>query len=137
MNTTQLTTQLIERYYACFNAHDVDGMTALLTENVIHDVSQGERRVGRETFKRFLEHMNRCYQERVYDLCVMVNADGSRAAAEFMLDGTYLQTDDGLPEARGQTYRLRVGAFFELQDVLIARVSNHYNLADWINQVRA
>ena len=131
------TTQLIERYYACFNAQDVDGMLALLTENVIHDVSQGERRVGRDTFKQFLEHMNRCYHERIYDLCVMVNVDGSRTAAEFMLDGTYLQTDDGLPEAHGQTYRLRVGAFFELQDGLIARVSNHYNLADWINQVRA
>jgi steroid delta-isomerase-like uncharacterized protein len=130
------TTQLIERYYACFNAQDVDGMIALLTENIIHDVSQGEPRVGRDTFKQFLEHMNRCYRERVHDLCVMVNADGSRSAAEFMLDGTYLQTDDGLPEAHGQTYRLRVGAFFELQDGLIARVSNHYNLADWINQVR-
>ena len=41
----------------------------------------------------------------------------------------------GLPSASGQAYRLRVGAFFEVADGRILRVSNHYNLADWIAQV--
>lgn len=112
-------------------------MLGLLSEDIVHEVSQGERRVGREPFRAFLAHMNRCYFERFHDLSVMTNPDGSRAGAEFMLDGTYLQTDDGLPEARGQTYRLRVGAFFEVRDGTIRRVSNHYNLRDWINQVNA
>jgi steroid delta-isomerase-like uncharacterized protein len=65
----------------------------------------------------------------------MVNRDGSRAAAEFKLKGKYLATDEGLPEAKGQTYRLNVGAFFEVKDGLITRVSTHYSLKDWTAQV--
>jgi steroid delta-isomerase-like uncharacterized protein len=81
--------------------------------------------------------MERCYKEEVQNPVFMSNTDGTRAAAEFMLDGKYLVSDGDLPPARGQTYRLRVGAFFELKDSKITRVSNHYNLEDWIRQVSA
>ena len=74
-------------------------------------------------------------EQRVSDLVVMTNADGSRAAAEFRLDGRYLRTDGDFLAAKGQRYRLRVGAFFDIVDGRIARISNHYNLADWIAQV--
>ena len=60
---------------------------------------------------------------------------GTRAAAEYMVNGTYLETDSGLPEAQGQTYRLPAGSFFSLQDGRITRVVTYYNLADWIRQV--
>ncbi|MFM8801313.1 MAG: hypothetical protein ACKOEE_12280, partial [Tagaea sp.] len=40
------------------------------------------------------------------------------------------------PPARGQRYTLRVGAFFDLADGKIARVSNHYNVKAWLDQVR-
>ena len=54
---------------------------------------------------------------------------------EFTVLGTYLNTDEGLPEARGQTYRLPGGAFFELRAGKVARISNYYNLQDWLTQV--
>ena len=57
------------------------------------------------------------------------------AAAEFIVSGTYKQTDAGLPEARGQTYRLPAGAFFEVAGGKIRRVTTYYNLKDWIAQV--
>lgn len=126
---------LIHAYYAAFNRGDADGMLALLTGDVRHEPSQGAPREGKAAFAGFLAHMNRCYAEQVIDPVVLANAEGTRGAAEFMLEGRYLVTDEGLPEAAGQTYRLRVGAFFDLRDGLIARVSNHYNLADWIAQV--
>ena len=53
------------------------------------------------------------------------------------MNGTYLKTDPGLPEARGQTYRLPAGAFFTIRDGRIARVTTYYNLADWMAQVGA
>ena len=93
--------------------------------------------MGISAFREFLVHMNRSYRETVIDPVIMVSSDGSRAAVEFMLEGQYLVTDDGLPEAKGQTYSLRVGAFFEIVAGKIVRVSNHYNLADWIRQVEA
>ena len=39
------------------------------------------------------------------------------------------------PEAKGQTYRLPAGSFFELKDGKISRVTTYYNLADWVRQV--
>lgn len=129
------TVALIQRYYDAFNAGDWPGMLSLLSDEVAHDISQGGREIGREAFARFLAHMERCYRERVRDLAAMATADGARAAAEFMLDGEYLATDGAFPPARGQRYTLRVGAFFEVRGGRITRVSNHYNLKDWLRQV--
>lgn len=126
---------LLRRYYAAFNQGDSAAMLDLLTEDVVHEPSQGNPREGKARFAEFLDHMNRCYREEVIEPLFMISADGSRGAAEFMLNGTYLEDDDGLPPARGQQYRLRVGAFFDVRDGRIARVSNHYNLADWTAQV--
>ena len=51
------------------------------------------------------------------------------------MHGEYLQTDPGLPEARGQRYVLPAGSFFALRDGKITRVTTYYNLQDWIAQV--
>ncbi len=126
---------LIERYYAAFNAGDTEAMLACLTEDVAHDINQGGRQSGKAAFRDFLAHMDRCYRERLADIVVMTAPDGTRAAAEFVVHGAYLATDAGLPPATGQTYVLPAGAFFEVRDGAIARVSVHYNLADWIAQV--
>ena len=126
---------LLRDYYAAFNRGDSAAMLALLTDDVVHEPSQGAVREGKAAFADFLEHMNRCYKEAVIAPVFLTSADGARAAAEFMLEGAYLVTDGDLPAASGQRYRLRVGAFFEIREGKIARVSNHYNLADWIAQV--
>jgi steroid delta-isomerase-like uncharacterized protein len=126
---------VIADYYAAFNRQDAQGMLDLLAEDVVHEPSQGAPRRGKPAFAAFLAHMNRSYRETVIEPVILTAPDGSRAAAEFMLSGEYLATDEGLPAAEGQTYLLRVGAFFELAGGKITRVSNHYNLADWIAQV--
>lgn len=126
---------VIRSYYDAFNAGDIEGMLALLTEDVVHDINQGAREVGKAAFRAFLQRMEAHYREELRDIVVMSGEGGRRAAGEFTVHGTYLATDAGLPEARGQTYVLPAGAFFELRDGLIARVSNYYNLADWIAQV--
>ena len=135
MNQPTDTAAVIAAYYAAFNRQDAEGMLALLHDDVLHEPSQGSPRRGKQAFADFLAHMNRCYSEKVIDPVIMATPDGNRASAEFMLEGRYLETDEGLPPARGQSYRLRVGAFFELMNGRIARVSNHYNLADWTAQV--
>jgi len=133
------THDLIAAYYAAFNAADADLFLSLLSTDVEHDISQGDRQTGRDAFARFLDHMNHCYREQITDLVIMTNADGSRAAAEFVVHGCYIATDPGLPAdvapARGQSYTLPAGAFFAIRDGRIARISNHYNLADWIRQI--
>ena len=69
------------------------------------------------------------------DIVVMADDSGTRAAAEFVVNGTYLATDEGLPEAKGQTYVLPAGTFFTLKGGRIQRVTTYYNLSDWIRQV--
>ncbi len=128
---------VVRAYYEAFNRGDWDGMVALLTEDVAHDINQGAREIGREAFRRFLAHMEACYREELRDIVVLTEPSGTRAAAEFVVHGTYLTTDAGLPPARGQTYVLPAGAFFELRDGRIARISNYYNLQDWLRQVGA
>ena len=135
MNQPSDSAALIAAYYAAFNRQDAEAMLALVSDDVLHEPSQSSPRRGRAAFAEFLAHMNRCYRGTVIDPVIMATPDGTRASAEFMLEGRYLETDDGLPDARGQTYRLRVGAFFELAEGRISRVSNHYNLADWTAQV--
>jgi steroid delta-isomerase-like uncharacterized protein len=126
---------VIEQYYAHFNAANYEGMLGLLSDDVLHEPSQGDPRKGKQLFREFLQHMENCYKEQVLSPVIMVSDDGARAAAEFMLNGSYLKTDSDLPAARGQQYRLRVGAFFDLADGRITRVSNHYNLQDWLRQI--
>jgi len=131
------TEKLIKAYYDRFNAQDVDGFLELLTDTVVHDISQGGVEKGKAAFCKFLGHMNARYRETVKNLVVMTSPDGKRAAAEFDLTGTYLKTDGKLPRATGQRYKLRVGAFFEIRRGKIARVSNHYNMKDWLRQIGA
>lgn len=128
---------LISAYLDAFNRGDRAAMLGLLADDVVHDVNQGGREVGREAFAAFMARMDRAYRERLVDIVVMAEPTGTRAAAEFTVEGTYLATDEGLPEARGQTYRLPAGAFFAIRDGRIAQVTMHYNLADWIAQVSA
>jgi steroid delta-isomerase-like uncharacterized protein len=52
-----------------------------------------------------------------------------------VVHGEYHGTDEGLPPATGQKYVLPGGAFFDIHDDRIARVTNYYNLQDWIAQV--
>jgi steroid delta-isomerase-like uncharacterized protein len=130
-------TDTISAYYDAFNRQDMDAFLDLLTDDVAHDINQGERQTGKDTFRSFMDKMNRCYRERLTDIVIMESADGTRGAAEFTVNGEYLATDEGLPEAKGQKYVLPAGAFFEIRDGKVARISNYYNLNDWIAQVSA
>lgn len=127
--------ELVLRYYAAFNRGEVETMLGLLADDVIHDPNQGRREIGIAAFRDFLQRMDSCYREQIGDIVVTATQDGSRAAAEYLVQGDYLSDDAGMPPARGQRYSLAGGAFFELRDGRIARVTNYYNLADWKSQV--
>lgn len=128
---------LLDRYYTAFNAGDWQGMLDCLAEDIAHDINQGETQRGKEAFAAFLAHMERCYRERLEDIVLMASDDGTRGAAEFVVHGAYLATDEDLPEANGQTYVLPAGAFIAMADGKINRLTMYYNLNDWCAQVGA
>ena len=127
--------EVVLAYYAAFNRGDWDAMLALVTDDVAHDINQGGRENGKPAFAEFLARMNRCYREQLRDIVVLANLGGARVAAEYTVHGEYLADDTGLPKARGQKYVLPGGAFFEVRDGRISRVTNYYNLEDWLAQV--
>ena len=126
---------LIGRYYAAFNAGDAAGMLDCVAEDVEHRVNEGGIRRGRAKFAEFCSHMGVSYREELKDMVIFANDEGTRGAAEFVVHGEYLQTDPGLPEAKGQRYILPAGGFFQIEDGRITRVTTFYNLKDWVDQV--
>ncbi len=129
--------QLIEQYYAAFNRGDLTSFFALLDDDIIHEINQGHSEVGKPAFQQFMEHMQNCYQETITDLVIFTHPDNTRAAAEFLVEGKYIKTDKGFPEARNQTYEIPAGAFFEIKNGKIARVTNYYNVKEWVKMVSA
>jgi steroid delta-isomerase-like uncharacterized protein len=130
-------TDTIRRYFTAFNAGDTDAMLACLADDIAHHVNEGKIRSGKPAFAEFCAHMSRSYAENLTDMVIFEAEAGTRAAAEYIVNGTYLETDAGLPPASGQTYRLPAGSFFTLENGLITRVTTYYNLADWVAQVSA
>lgn len=129
------TADIVRAYYDRFNAGDWEGMLALLSDDVAHDLNQGSREIGRDAFRAFLKRMEGSYQERLEDIVIL--GDGARIAAEYLVVGKYLKTDEGLPPATGQTYRLPGGAFFDVSGGRITRVTNYYNLEQWLRLIGA
>lgn len=133
---TNTTKQLITEYYDAFNQFDMPRFLNLLADDVKHDINQGKTEIGKEAFTKFMSHMENCYKEKAYDIIIMTTEDGHHAAATFMIEGQYLKTDGTLPPATNQTYRLPVGCFFTIKNNKITRVTNYYNLTDWLAQVK-
>ncbi|HJS32857.1 MAG TPA: ketosteroid isomerase-related protein [Alphaproteobacteria bacterium] len=134
---TQSAAEVIHAYYAAFNANDLERFLTLLSEDIVHDINQGDRETGRAAFASFMRRMGRCYRERIVDSVVFSEPTGKRVAAEFTVLGEYIASEEGLPPARGQRYRIAGGSFFEVRDGKIARVTNYYNVQDWLRQARA
>jgi len=128
-------TELVLTYYSAFNRGDWGGMLSLLADDVVHDPNQDAREHGREAFATHLARMRASYHEQLRDIVVLVAPDGDRAAAEYMVHGEYLGTEEGQPAARGQKYQLPGGAFFEIRDDRIARISHFYSQRAWLAQV--
>jgi steroid delta-isomerase-like uncharacterized protein len=128
--------ECLRTYYAAFNARDWEAMFARVHAGIVHYPNQGSRREGKDAFREFVLHNAEAYDEQLTDIVLFESPDSLRGAAEFLVNGKYLQGDPGFPPAHGQTYTLPCGAFFEFKGGLIARLSNYYNLEDWIAQVR-
>lgn len=125
--------QLMRDYVDAFNRHDAKGMLATLSDDLVHEINEGETQVGLENFRAFKDHMDECYREQLVE--VVYFANGNRGAIEFICEGEYIKTDEGLPEAKGQKYAIRAAAFFEESDGKLSRVTSYYSLKGWIEAV--
>ena len=126
---------MIQDYYADFNEKNYPKMLELLSDDVIHQINQSHEEIGKTKFANFLKVMDFHYEEKLSHIQVLSNEEGTRLAAEFICEGIYLKTSPGLPVAKGQKYHLPVGCFFEIKDLKITRITNYYNMKNWIEMV--
>jgi len=110
-------------------------MLSLLDSQVRHEPNQGNVRIGNEKFTEFMQTMDESYEETLAELVFFHSSDDTRIAAEFMVNGVYKQAEEGMPPAHGQTYILPAGAFLEVKEGKITRVTTYYNLPLWIKLV--
>ncbi|MDZ7934550.1 MAG: nuclear transport factor 2 family protein [Emticicia sp.] len=127
--------ETVKNYYDCFNNKDWQGMLALVHPEIKHQPNQGEERIGVELFTAFLQMMDECYEETLTKIVLLGEPNNNRVAAEFVVNGIYKKGDEDLPAAHGQTYVLPAGAFLEVKDGKISRVTTYYNLPLWIKLV--
>lgn len=121
----------ITQYYDAFNRKDWDTMLSLVHTDVQHDSNQGTTRPGKDLFRQFIRHMDDCYDETLTDMVIMTEPTGRCVACEFVVNGVYKNTDGDLPPATGQPYVLPAGAFLEVADGQITRITTYYNLPLW------
>lgn len=126
---------IVKQYYTYFNQKNWAGMLSLLHSEVRHEPNQGDVRIGNEKFTEFMQKMDEAYEETLTDLVFFTSSDDTRIAAEFVVNGVYKQAEEGLPPAHGQTYILPAGAFLEVKEGKITRVTTYYNLPLWIKLV--
>ncbi len=126
---------IVKQYYQYFNQRNWEGMLSLLHMDIKHEANQGETRVGIDLFKEFLAHMDTCYEETLTDMVFFSEPADTRVAVEFTVNGIYKSTDGDLPEAKGQQYILPAGAFLEVKEGKVARVTTYYNLSLWMDLV--
>jgi steroid delta-isomerase-like uncharacterized protein len=100
------TSALVLRFCAAYSRGDADGLLDCLAEDVVHDVNQGDREMGKAAFRAYITQHMRSYREEWRDVVVMSIDDGTRAAAEFSVHGVYQNAAPGLPAAQGQRYVL-------------------------------
>ena len=107
---------LIERAFSAFNAGDHTGIIACLAEDAALDTPGIGREIGREKIRWRLAALARHFRIQASDIAIMTGPGGLRAAAEFTIAGTYHQTLDTFPAARGQTLRFPAGIFLDIDD---------------------
>jgi steroid delta-isomerase-like uncharacterized protein len=126
---------IVAQYYQAFNEKNWAKMIALADENIQHDSNEGATTIGIEAFKKFVQKMEVAYDETLTEIVLLSEPSDTRVAAEFIVHGSYLHTEEGLPEAKGQKYELPAGAFLEVKNEKITRVTTYYNLNLWTQLV--
>ena len=118
---------IIERYIACYNARDIDGMLACVTEDVIFEnisnTGQSMRLEGKPAMGQVAELSCNAFSYRRQRVINLLHADG-RAAAEVEFEGkAAVDLPNGVKA--GETMKLRGASFFELRGNLLSRIADY------------
>ncbi len=121
------TEDMISRYIACYNARDIEGMLACVTDDVVFENisnhGQSMRLEGKEAMAQVAELSGNAFSYRRQRLLNFVEGMG-KAAAEVEFEGkAAVDLPDGT--RAGETVRVRGASFFELRGGLLSRIADY------------
>ena len=118
---------IITRYVACYNARDIDGMLACVTEDVVFEnisnSGQSLRLEGKPAMRQVAELSGNAFSYRRQRVVSLVVA-GDKAGAEVEFEGkAAVDLPNGV--AAGETVKIRGASFFEIRGGLLSRIADY------------
>ena len=127
-------TALLMTYARLWDCHDVDGLVALFTDDLIYtDTALGWVHRGKHEFREFAAKvfaMHPDFHIRYLDAF----ATDTRGAAEWIIETRFEGEFEGVQVTGGQL-SFRGTTLFELRDGHICRNTDSWNYADWMRQL--
>lgn len=118
---------VIAQYMSCYNARDIDGMIACVTDDVVFEnisnTGQSMRLEGKPAMRQVAELSGNAFSYRRQRVVNLVAA-GDSAAAEVEFEGK-AAVDLPTGVAAGETVKIRGASFFEMRAGLLCRVADY------------
>jgi ketosteroid isomerase-like protein len=118
---------IIARYIASYNARDIDGMIACVTDDVVFEnisnSGQSMRLDGKDMMRQVADLSGNAFSYRRQRLVNVVTGAG-KAAAEIEFEG---KAAVDLPNGvrAGETVKIRGASFFEFRGNLLCRIADY------------
>lgn len=118
---------VIDNYISCYNARDIKGMLACVTDDVVFEnisnTGQSMRLEGKEAMGQVAELSCNAFSYRRQRLISLIHTAG-RAAAEVEFEGkAAVDLPNGI--RAGETMKLRGASFFEMRGNLLSRIADY------------
>lgn len=119
--------QVIDRYIGCYNARDIEGMLACVTEDVIFEnisnTGQSMKFEGRNAMAEIAHLSGNAFSYRRQKILNMID-DGIKASAEVAFEAK-AAVDLPTGAKAGEMVHLKGASFFEMRDGLLCRIADY------------
>ena len=137
MTTVDISTnaRLVQDWARLLSPHELDSLLQLFTDDVIYeDVTLGAVNVGKEALRAFAENFLLAFPDVTLELSSTFTT-ATHGGAEWVMRGTQASDLPELP-ATGKRMALRGASMFEFADGKIRRVSDYWDRANLLEQLR-
>ena len=126
--------RLVEDWIRCWSSHDMDGMVALFTDDLVYeDVTLGAVNRSKDELRAFGQAFFAGFPDVTFELTSGF-ATGRQGGAEWVMRGTHRGDMPGMP-ATGKRVEVRGASILEFADGKIRRCSDYWDMAAFLKQL--
>ena len=141
MASSEKTRQLVATYYERYAAHDLEGVLALMDEDIhIYFPIDEQPKIGKEQIRKTWELSWNSIIPDIHPVVHAIIAEGDRAAVQFTETGTVRIPEDAAKQlgisAVGRPYSNEIGSFFTFTESrLIKEVRSYWDTGNYAKQL--